>query len=65
MYNLSMDESLLIAKIFASVMGDSSVKLTELDKDAAKNLIKRIADQRYDWSLEQKEKFKFFVDAIV
>ena len=40
MYSLSPDEMLLIARIFAYVMGDSSVKLTELDKDATKCLIK-------------------------
>lgn len=65
MYNMSMDDILLIAKIFAYVMGDTSITLTNLDKNAAKLLIKRLVDNRYDWTPEQRELFKMFTDSII
>ena len=65
MYNMSVDEVLLIVKIIAYSTGDSSVTLNELDKDAAKALVKKIADQRYDWLPEQREQFKMFVEAVM
>ena len=65
MYDMSMDDILLIAKIFAYVMGDTSVTLTNLDKDAAKSLIKRLVDNRYDWTPEQREFFKMFTDSVI
>ena len=65
MYNMSVDDALLIAKIIAYAMGDSSVTLTELDKNATKALVKKIADQRYDWLPEHRERFKMFADAVM
>ncbi len=65
MYNLAITDILLITKIFACVMGDKSITLTELDMEAAKMLIKKLADQRYDWTSEQREQFKMFVDMVL
>jgi hypothetical protein len=62
---MSTEELLLVAKIFAYVMGNTSVTLTECDKEATKQLIKRMANQRYDWTPRQKEEFKKFVDLVV
>lgn len=65
MYTMSISDTLLVAKVFAYVMGDNSITLTDADKDAAKSLIKRIADQKYEWSLDQREQFKMFVDVFM
>ena len=65
MYNLTVDEAILVAKIFACLMGDGSVVLTDLDRDAAKSLLKRIADHRYDLLPEQRELMKVFVDMAI
>ena len=65
MYNMSTDELLLVAKIFAYVIGNPSVTLTQLDKDAAKTLIKKVANERYDWSPKQKDEFMKLVDVMV
>ena len=35
MYGMTFDEMMLCAKIFAFAMGDRSVSMTQLDKDAA------------------------------
>ncbi len=65
MYNMSVDELLLVAKIIAYVTGNTTVSLSDCDKDAAKLLIKRIANQRDDWTPKQKEEFKKLVDVVV
>jgi len=62
---LSSDEYLLIAKILAHVLSNTAITLTEADKEAAKQLIKKMADQRYDWSCEKREQLKLLVDAVV
>ena len=54
-----------MAKVFAYAMGDRTITLTEVDKDAAKSLVKKMSDQRYDWLPEQREQFKMFVDIVV
>ena len=65
MYNMSADEILIMAKVFAYVMGDSSVTLTDIDKASAKYLIKKIAERRYNWTPAQKEQFKLLVESII
>ncbi len=65
MYDMSADELLLVAKIFAHVMGNPTVAISDLDKESAKVLIKKMADQRYDWAPNQKDTFKKFVDLVV
>ena len=64
MYNYSYDEAILIAKIFAYAFGDKNVELTELDKSMAYDLIKKMVDQRADWTKQQKEQYKALVDVI-
>ncbi len=63
MYGMTFDEMMLCAKIFAFAMGDRSVSMTQLDKDAACAMLKRMADQRWDWTEAQKEQYKALVDA--
>ena len=63
MYGMTIDEMMLCAKIFAYAMGDRSVSVTQLDKDAAYGMLKRMADQRWDWTEAQKEQYKALVDA--
>jgi hypothetical protein len=42
--------------------GDSSVKLTNLEKEMAFSMLKRNADRRIDWTEQQKEQYKELVD---
>ncbi|MBR4733324.1 MAG: hypothetical protein IK081_11210 [Lachnospiraceae bacterium] len=62
MYGMTIEEMMLCAKIFAFAMGDRNVSMTQLDKDAAYAMLKRMADQRLDWTEAQKEQFKALVD---
>ena len=59
---MTIDELLLFYKITAYVMGDKSIKLTNADKHMAYSCLKRLTDQREDWTVEQKEQFKQMVD---
>lgn len=59
---MTPDEIILFAKIMAYLSGDKTITLTEIDRDAAMEALKRMADQRIDWNQQQKELFKFLVD---
>lgn len=65
MYRLSMDDTLLVTKICAHVMGDKSISLTKADKEATRSLIKKMVDHRYDWTPDQREQFKCFTDIVI
>lgn len=62
MYGMKLEEMMLCAKVFAYAMGDRSISLNQTDKDLAVSMLKRMADQRWDWTEEQKSQFKAFVD---
>ena len=62
MYRMSLEEMMLCAKIFAYAMGDRSVSLRKADKESAVNMLKRMADQRWDWTDQQKQQYKMLVD---
>ena len=62
MYRLSIEEMMLCAKIFAYAMGDRSISMTQLEKDEALALLKRMTDQRWDWTEQQKTQFKTWID---
>lgn len=50
MYQMTIDEILILAKITAYAFGDKSISLTQIDKDMAVDMLKRMADQRWDWT---------------
>lgn len=62
MYELSLEDMLLVAKIIAFVNGDKSIALTDIDKDMAFRLMKKMIDQRYDMNPQQKEQYKLLLD---
>ncbi len=62
MYKMTLEEMMLCAKVFAYAMGDRSISLNQTDKDFAVSMLKRMADQRWDWTEEQKSQFKALVD---
>lgn len=62
MYGLSLEEALLFARIFAYAMGDRSISLSQIDRDSAFDLLKRMADHKWDWTDVQKEQYKLFVE---
>ncbi len=64
MYELSYEEQLLVARIIAYAMGNKAISLSDIDKESAKKLLKKMADQRNDWTPEQREQFKALVDAV-
>ena len=62
MYNMTLEEMMLCAKVFAYAVGDHSVNLNQVEKDSAVGLLKRMANQRWDWTENQKERFKLLVE---
>lgn len=58
---MKIDEILLFAKILAYVSGDRSVTITGIEMEMAADALKRLADQRFDWTQEQREQFKAMV----
>ena len=63
MYNISMEEMMLFAKIFAYAMGDKSISLNQIDKDAAFSVLNRMADQKWNWTEQQKANYKALLEA--
>lgn len=59
---MNAEELIILAKMIAYAMGDSSVKLTDLEKEMAFSMLKRNADRRIDWTEQQKEQYKELVD---
>lgn len=62
MYGMTLEEAMLCAKLFAYAMGDRSISLSQIDKDSAFALLKRMTDQKWNWSEQQKKQYKVFVD---
>ena len=62
MYRMTLEEAMICAKLFAYAMGDRSISLSQVDKDSAFALLKRMADQKWDWNEQQKQQYKVFVD---
>lgn len=61
---MTINEILLFAKILAFASGDRTVTVTDLDKKMATEALKRMADQRYDWTDQQREQYKMLVDVV-
>ena len=62
MYNLTFDEMVLLAKIVAFISGDTSVNLTNSDKDMAVEIMKKMIDGRWDMTEQQKREIKAVID---
>ena len=62
MYGLSIEEAILFAKVLAYAMGDRSISLSQLDKGAAFDLLKKMADCKWNWTEAQKEQYKCLVE---
>lgn len=56
-YNL-----LSIAKVFAAAMGNSQITISQEERNAAFECLKELADQRNDWTQEQRDYYKMMVD---
>lgn len=63
MYNMTLEEMMLFAKICAYVMGDESITLDQLDRDAAIIMLKKMADNTSNWNETQKQLFKMCLDS--
>lgn len=60
---MTIYEQLCITKLFFSalgMMGQNTISTTEMD--IACEALKQIADQRYDWTDQQREVYKWLVD---
>ena len=61
---MTINEILLFAKILAFASSDRTVTVTDLDKKMAADTLKRMADQRLDWTEQQREQYKMLVDVV-
>ena len=61
---MNINEILLFAKILAYVSGDRSVTITDIEMEMAADALRRLADQRVDWTQEQREQYKAMVSII-
>ena len=61
---MTISEIMLFAKILAFASGDKTVIVTDLDKKIATDTLKRMADQRMDWTEQQREQYKSLVDVV-
>lgn len=61
---MSINEILVFAKILSFVSGDGTVTITDADKKMAAEALKRMADQRFEWTEQQKQQYKMLVDVI-
>ena len=59
---LTTDEVIIIGKIMARALGDSTVTITNIEKDIAFGALKKLADSRKDWTEYQKSQYKMIVD---
>lgn len=62
MYGLDVDDAILFAKVLAYAMGDRSISLSQLDREAAFDLLKKMAECKWNWTEAQKEQYKCFVE---
>lgn len=53
---------LSVAKVFAAAMGNSQITISQEERNAAFKCLKDLADQRDDWTQEQRDYYKLMVD---
>lgn len=53
------------SKAYCALLGlTSPLSVSKCEKDLAYEAIKKMADNRYDWTHEQKELYKLLVDYV-
>lgn len=55
-------EFICLAKVFAMAMGDRRITISSVERDAAFEALKTMADRSNGWTPEQKECYKMMVD---
>lgn len=61
---MNITEILIFAKILAAVSGDRTVMVTSVEKKIAADVLRRMADQRFNWTQAQREQYKMLVDVV-
>ena len=61
---MNITEILIFAKILAAVSGDRTVRVTSVEKKIAADVLRRMADQRFNWTQTQREQYKMLVDVV-
>lgn len=59
---MTLDEMMLFAKIIAFTLGDRSVTISEIERDSAYNMLKKIVDQHWNWTEQQKSYCKQLIN---
>lgn len=62
-YNM-YQRSQLFTKILAYVSGNRSVTITDIEMKMAADALRRLADQRFDWTQEEREQYKAMASII-
>lgn len=61
--NYSFFEAISLAKLFSrTIGGNNNMTLSDAELEAAAELLKRLGDDRQDWSVQEKETYKTMVD---
>ena len=61
---MNPEEVLSITKIIACFFGDKTVVITDFDKKVACDALKKMADNKYNWTSQQKESYKMLVEYL-
>ena len=61
MNNLSIDQKLLLFKVFAHLMGDKTINIGISEIDTALSVLYDNTDKQLYWTTQQKEIFKSLV----
>ena len=61
---INPEEVLAITKITAYFFGDKTIEVTKIDKKVACEALKKMADNKSDWTRQQKESYKQLVEYL-
>ncbi len=59
---MDFDELISVAKLFSSATQGKPISMSSKELDVACEALKKMADERQDWTQEQKELYKAMVD---
>ena len=63
MENTNFYETICVSKLFSvAVCGDQRTSLSDIECKTALEALKKMADDKWDWSQEQKDFYKSMVD---
>lgn len=60
---MTMFDAMSLAKLYYSAM-TGKMLASDIEKEAACRALKQMAEQRWDWTNEQKEFYKLMVDFV-